>query len=295
MPRRLRIHVPGGFYHVTLRGNHQRAIFRSDGDARLLSAIVARAADRRTARVHAYCWMSNHLHLLVQVSVEPLASVMRDIASEYARAMQSELQTTGHFFERRYHATLVDTERYLKEVVRYIHLNPVEAKLVANPDEHRWCSHHQYLGAGRDPWVTTDLVLQAFGLTRQHAVAAYRAFMEQRAVPDWSGKLEFGGRASDVLGDDAFLARIKAHAWRATRGASLDELVAEACRRYRVSEQRLVCPVRDAHLAKVRVWIATEARKRGIATLSAVARRLGRSEATLRQAMRAVPRDESAG
>lgn len=294
MPRRLRIHVPGGFYHITLRGNHQRAIFRTDGDARMLGEIVARAIERRAARVHAYCWMTNHVHLLVQVGAEPLASVMRDIASEFARAMQCELQTTGHFFERRYHATIVDKERYLKEVVRYIHLNPVEAQLVTDPGEHRWCSHHEYLGAARDPWVTTDLVLQAFGSTRRHAMAAYVAFMAHRAVPDWSSKLEFGGRASDVLGDDGFLARIKAEAWRASQGISLDELVAEACRRFMISDQRLVCPVRDAYLAEVRVWIASEARKRGIATLSAVARRLGRSEATLRQAMRAT-RKESAG
>jgi REP element-mobilizing transposase RayT len=291
MPRRLRIHVPGGFYHVTLRGNHQRKIFHSDRDAELLNGIVTKALEVHSARLHAYCWMSNHIHMLVQVGADPLAWLMRQVASEFARAMQCRLATTGHFFERRYHATLVDAERYLKEVVRYIHLNPVDARVVRHPHDHHWCSHQDYLGAARNDWVTTDFVLQVFGSTRGRAVAAYEAFMENRDTPEWGAKLEFGGRASDVLGDETFVAKVKASVLQATTHQSLEDLIAEACRRFRVQEPRLVSPIRDPYLAKVRAWVAWQAKQRGIASLSMVARRLARNEATIRQAVRELPEE----
>jgi REP element-mobilizing transposase RayT len=291
MPRRLRIHVPGGFYHVTLRGNHQRKIFQSDTDAALLDEIVERAVEKYRARIHAYCWMSNHIHLLVQVGVDPLAAFMRQIASEFARAMQRKMDTTGHYFERRYHATLVDVECYLKEVVRYIHLNPVTAGIVLHPREYSWCSHSDYSQPNGRQWVTTDFVLQVFGSTRACAVAAYSAFLEKRDVCEWESKLEFGGRAADVLGDDAFIARARASAIRAKDWQDLEGLVGEACRRFMIHEDKLGSPIRDPFLARVRAWIAIQARERGIATLSAVARRVNRTEATLRQAIRDLPPD----
>lgn len=294
MPRRLRIHVPGGFYHVTLRGNHQQVIFFAASDRLLLNDIMARALLKHEARLHAYCWMGNHIHLLVQVGEAPLGCLMRQVASEYARRVQWHLPTSGHFFERRYHATLVDSDRYLKAVVRYIHLNPVEAGIVTDPAGHEWSSHHEYLGARHGSWVETDVVLREFGATRARAVAAYQAYLHERDTPDWAAALEIGPGAADVLGDEEFLRRV-----RATRDSgprqSLEELIAEACRRYRVVEGRLGSPLRDPVLSKVRAWIAMQARLRGIATLSEVARRLNRTEATLRQAIREMVPEEGAG
>jgi putative transposase len=294
MPRRLRIHLPGGFYHATLRGNHQRSIFHTESDPWLLNDIVARALAKYQARLHAYCWMSNHVHLLVQVGEAPLSCFMRQVASEFARRMQWHMPTSGHFFERRYHATLVDAERYLKAVVRYIHLNPIAAGLVADPADYAWSSHHEYLGLRQGAWVTTDDVLGAFGATRSRAMAAYRAFLEDRAVPDWSAKLEIGPDAEDILGDEEFVRRMLPPKERKSQ-QSLDELVAEGCRQFMVAETRLASPLRDSVLSKVRAWIAAQARIRGIATLSEAARRLERSEATLRQAMREQAAKERAG
>src|SRR6187399_2766342 len=156
MPRPPRIHVPNGFYHTTLRGNHRENIFVVDSDRLLLNTIVERALAKHGARIHAYCWMTNHLHLLVQVGKDPLAAPMRQIACEFARRMQAKLQTTGHFFERRYHAKLVDADSYLLELIRYIHLNPVRGGLVESPSQYRWSSHHAYLGTRSEDWVTTD-------------------------------------------------------------------------------------------------------------------------------------------
>ena len=177
MPRKLRLHVPGGFYHVTLRGNHQQPIFAAAHDHHLLNTIVARAIENFGARLHAYCWMTNHLHLLLQPGDEPLAGPMRQIASEFARAMQRRLETTGHFFERRFHATLVDVDSYLLAVLRYVHLNPVTAGMVSDLAEFPWSSHPNYLGLRAQPWLTTNFALGLFSADAERAIAAYRDFM----------------------------------------------------------------------------------------------------------------------
>jgi REP element-mobilizing transposase RayT len=289
MPRRLRLHLPGGFYHVTLRGNHQQNIFIAEGDRRLLNVIVARALEKFAARLHAYCWMSNHLHFLIEVGEEPLAGQMRQIAAEFARAMQRKLETTGHFFERRYHAVLVDIDSYLLELVRYIHLNPVRARLVGAAAEYPWCSHHAYVGARAEPWVTSDFVLRMFAAQRAPAVAAYRAFLESTELEPWE-KQAFDS-SIEVLGSDDFIAKLQPSTAMAVERQSLQKLIAEACRRFEFDRLALQSPVRDAYASKVRAWIAHQARSRRIASLAAVARELGRDESTLRQAMCAYPKE----
>jgi len=163
MARPPRLHLPGGFYHVTLRGNHRQAIFYRESDRAALEAIVADTLSRLAAHVHAYCWMTNHIHMLIQISDVPLWRVMLRIAGKYARAVQAAMQTTGHLFEKRYHAVLVDSEAYLLTLIRYLHLNPVSAALVGKPGDYSWSSHHEYLGTRAHPWVTTSTALLLLG------------------------------------------------------------------------------------------------------------------------------------
>lgn len=287
MPRQLRVHVPGGFYHVTLRGNHRRDIFFADEDRALLNKITARAIESYGARLHAYCWMTNHLHFLVQVGVQALSDPMRNIASEFARAMQIKLATTGHFFERRYHATVVDTDSYMKELVRYIHLNPVSSCVVSDPARYPWSSHHAYVGARSESWVTTDFALGMFGQTRERAIDAYRAFVRAADALEWQPTRMKGTHltfTTDRFTTEATNARAPVR----TR-QTLVELMEEACRRFEVTADELGSSARNPYLSKVRAWIANQAVKRRIATLAAVARVLARNEATLREAIQRYP------
>jgi REP element-mobilizing transposase RayT len=104
MGRPPRVHATGAFYNATLRGNHRQAIFRDDGDRERLDEVVAAAVERYDASLHAYCWMTNHVHLLVRVAEAPLGRVMQVMAARYARQFQRSIPTSGHLFERRYHA-----------------------------------------------------------------------------------------------------------------------------------------------------------------------------------------------
>lgn len=287
MPRRPRIHVPGGFYHVTLRGNHQQPLFECDHDRDLLNKIVARAIDKYDARLHAYCWMSNHLHFLLQTGVEPLARPMRQIAAEFARAMQARLVTTGHFFERRYHATLIEATDYLFTVLRYIHHNPVSANVCQRPDQYRWSSHHAYVGLRTEPWLTTRFILDKFGSGHADALRAYGDFM----APGPDEAREPFPEGAFIFGSDDFIERIRGLDRQKRGHQQLRDLIDEACVRFVVDRDRLGSPVRDHFLTKVRAWIAHQAAVRGVANRSDVARALGRTEGALRSAILRYPNE----
>lgn len=288
MPRPLRIHVPGAFYHVTLRGNHRQDIFFCPADRQLFSDTTAEVVDRFAARVHAYCWMTNHIHLLVQVSDVPLGKLMMRIASRYARTVQKQLHTTGHLFERRYHPVLVDADAYLLELLRYIHLNPVRADLVDRPCAWPWSSHRNYAGNRTDAWVTTDFALSMFHAERSAAISAYTRFVND-AIADMSAPSPFVGRNPNdnrILGSDDFAARVLGDSWHARSRKTLQQLIEEACLQFAISEAALLSPSAQRHLTRARAWIAHQAITLRIDSLSAVARHFNRSEAALRQSIK---------
>ena len=292
MARRLRLHLPGGFYHVTLRGNHRQPIFFVEQDRDLLDGVVAEAVGRLDARIHAYCWMTNHLHLLVQVADAPLGRLMLRIASRYARRMQASLATTGHLFERRYHAVLVDADSYLLALIRYIHLNPVRAGLVSDPAGYRRSSHRSYLGQHPPAWLSMDFALDLLGGDGPEAAARYRAFMGTETDCRWGeGPLKPHATHPQLMGSDAFLARVRASTRLTTPRGNLDDLLRECTEWFHIAPDALTSSSRSQHLVRARAWLGHRAVANGIATVSGLARQLGRSESALRQAMARHPPD----
>lgn len=286
MARRLRLHMPGGFYHVTLRGNHRQPIFFADTDRDLLGLVIADAVDRLEARIHAFCWMTNHLHLLVQVADAPLGRLILRIASRYARRVQASLPTTGHLFERRYHAVLVDADSYLLTLIRYIHLNPVRAAMVSDPANYPWSSHPAYLGKSQPIWLTTSFTQRLLGGTRDQSIERYRRFMNTTEDCRWGeGMLRPRTDQPDILGSDDFVARACAAIGQPRQHKSLDDLIGECAVRFHIPADALASPSRAHHLAAARAWLAHRAVVEGIASVSELARRLGRSESAIRQVM----------
>lgn len=287
MPRRPRIHVPGAFYHVTLRGNHRQNIFFRPADRQILNEIVAEVIERFEARVHAYCYMSNHIHALIQVGDAPLGRLMLRIAGRYARTIQAKLHTTGHLFEKRYHSILVDADAYLLQLLRYIHLNPVRARMVASPDQYPWSSHLAYLGQGEEPWITTAVALAMFHTDRQQAVEAYRRFvLDNRDARHRSPFTECNPSDRRILGSDDFASRLLGDTWRPRSVTTLETIITEACALFEISADRLYSPSRHHELVKARAWIAHQAVTQRIASLAFVARHLQRDESSLRHGMK---------
>lgn len=291
MTRRPRVHAPFGFYHVTLRGNHQQPVFFKDEHREWLNEIVATAIERHGALVHGYCWMTNHVHLVVQVGHTPLGQIVQLIAGRYARKVQAHLKTTGHLFENRYHAKLVDEDAYLLALLRYVHLNPVEAQLVRSPLEYAWSSHRAYAGQADTTWVTTDFALSMLASDRRRAIEAFLDFVH----PDAAGKTA-GSRTKPISEQPIPLADI---AWsaapppaRSPTGRSLDDVIDEVCRELSVSRSALESP--DArYLAKARALVTHRCLRERVATLAAVARHFDRDESTLRESLRRYYPDDS--
>jgi REP element-mobilizing transposase RayT len=285
MPRPRRIHVDGGIYHATLRGNHRQAIFNHDGERVLLNKIVARAIHKHAARIHAFCWMTNHLHLLVQVSDIPLGRLMHQVGCEYARAFQKNLATTGHLFENRYHSTLVDTDAYFLEAIRYVHQNPIRAGMVTTVGQYRWSSHAAYVGGG-EPWVTTDMALDLLSPQRSRAVVLYRAFISELPPPDVAAELSRLESGTPKQTIPVLMKRLETRAEPSVSAIALDELMRTACRHFAVSLVELRSPARLSRLVSARAWVAQEAVRGGCATLADVARALRRDESTLRHLLK---------
>jgi REP element-mobilizing transposase RayT len=287
MPRSLRLHVPGAFYHVTLRGNHRQDIFFARRDRLLFEELTAEVLERFCARLHAYCWMTNHVHMLLQVGDTPLGRLMLRIAGRYARSVQRHLGTTGHLFEKRYYPVLVDADEHLLGLLRYIHLNPVRSQLVKHPSAYPWSSHHAYLGRVTQPWLTTDFALRMFHLERKGAIDAYAHFVDQGLASDCpSPLLECNSSDKRILGSDDFAGKLLGAAWKSRSRTTLSELVEVACREFSVTEEELRSPSCERRLTKGRAWVAHQAVVQRIASLSTVARHFNRSEAALRQGIK---------
>ena len=285
MARKPRIHCPGALYHVILRGNDRQAVFFDDPDRDLWESLLLRALERYEASLHAYCWMTNHMHFIAQVGEKPLGAVVRHAAARYSRRVNEQQNRTGHLFERRHRAILVTGDRYLMGLVRYIHRNPVRAGMVANLDEYRWSSHPIYAGLRSSPWLTTDTVLQMFGETSATARRNYRRFMQDHAQEDLSQYRK--GRDED---HEAPITR-KASGSRqddpegGQQQPTLESIIHRHLKTHGLAEAQLSGPGRARYLTSVRGDIAVEALEQGVTNIAGLARRLNRSESAISQAV----------
>jgi len=279
MPRPPRLHVPGGCYHVILRGNHREDLFGCPNDRFELNEIVMDVLKRFDARLHAYCWMTNHLHALIQIHQHPLGKLMQRIAMRFSRYRHKSLHTTGHLFERRYKAWLVDVDQYFLALLRYIHLNPVAAHMVDDPADYPYSSHRIYLGIDTATWITSDFGLSLFSNDLQLARQAYRHFMSQSCDHD----VESAAHPEDsrVIGGDSFISNIPAVRYRPRSNIRLDDLAVRLCAEYGIDVEYLRSSSRARHLASIRVALAQQAVQLRVATLTQVAAFLHRDPSGL--------------
>ncbi len=170
MARKPRIHFPDAVYHVIVRGNCRQDIFIDDHDRYRFYLLLQAGTERFGHRIHAFCLMSNHVHLVVQTGEIPLSRIMQNLSLRYTRWINWRHHRVGHLFQGRYKAVLVDADAYFLELVRYVHLNPVRAEMAKTPEEYLWTGHRAYLGKETLPWLTTDWALSLLAEKRNRAV-----------------------------------------------------------------------------------------------------------------------------
>ena len=164
MPRKPRVEFPDAIHHVTIRGVNRSPVFRDDADNWAFVQLLGSCCERHDWRVVAYCLMVNHAHLVISTPAANLGVGMQWLTANYARRSHSRYRTTGHVFQGRYHSMLVNRDAYLLEVVRYVLLNPVRARLCDTATEWRWSSAREMLGLRPKPdWADFSLIHALLG------------------------------------------------------------------------------------------------------------------------------------
>jgi putative transposase len=201
MSRSLRIEYPGAFYHITSRGNARQNIFKTKRDYVESLNILNDNLKRYNWECYAYCLMSNHYHLLIKTLDPNLAQGMRQLNGVYTQKFNYLHKTVGHVFQGRYNAVLIDEDKYFYELVRYIVLNPVKAKIVKNPDNYQWSSHREMIGNSKDNICNIEKVLKKFQNIKEYKKYINQKTDETDVWEDLKGGL--------VLGSFEFVDKIK--------------------------------------------------------------------------------------
>lgn len=205
MARPLRIEYPGAVYHLTARGNARQPIFREAEDRQRFLRTLDQVVGRYGWVCHAYCLMTNHYHLLIETPRPTLARGMRQLNGVYTQAFNHHHGRSGHLFQGRYHAVVVEKEAHLLELCRYVVLNPVRVKACRTAGEWRWSSYRATAGLTEAPgFLTVNWVLAQFGKQPRQAQARYRAFVrEGLGRHPWQDL-----RGQIYLGSEDFIARL---------------------------------------------------------------------------------------
>jgi putative transposase len=178
MARQLRLDFAGAIHHVTARGNERRSLFRCDADRRLFLQLLGDAAKRFRWSVAAYVLMTNHFHILIQTPEANLSRGMHWLAGAYAMRFNRRYGRSGHLFQGRFHSFLVDRDSYFSEVLRYVVLNPVRAKMVVHAEDYRWSSYRATAGLTPAPkWLDVSAALAPFETSLGCAQSEYAAFV----------------------------------------------------------------------------------------------------------------------
>jgi putative transposase len=181
MPRHARIHYPGGIYYLISRFVNGSYLIKTDEDRTQYLRLLGNASNKTDALILSYCLMSNHIHLVVRAGRDSLEGLMKSVNAGFAGWINNRSKRRkGPVFAGRYKSILVDEEAYLLELVRYVHNNPVRAKVASHARDISWSGHQAYVGDVTPPeWLNIGYVLSMFG--KQHAanVRKFEAFVRE--------------------------------------------------------------------------------------------------------------------
>lgn len=314
MPRQARLDAPGTLHHVIIRGIEKRPIVDDEKDRENFVNRLGDLSAETETKIYAWSLLTNHAHLLLKSGPWGLPKLMRRLLTGYAVTYNRRHLRHGHLFQNRYHSIVCDEDIYFRELVRYIHLNPLRANLVKTLlelDDYRWCGHGVLMGRIKHPWMDREYVLSWFGEREGEARRIYRKYMEEgfdqgrrpelvgggmvRSFGGWSAVLSLrrlqGGLLSDqrILGTGDFVEGILKGSTEQIqyrfnlkeRQQRVQRIIEESCRRERVSLEELRMGSRRGQISRIRSEIAERLVKEVGMPLAQVARTLGVSTSAI--------------
>jgi putative transposase len=203
MPRQARLDAPGALHHVMIRGIERRAIFRSDRDREDFLDRLASLLPETGTLCYAWAFLSNHAHFLLRSGNNGIAGLMRRLLTGYAVSFNLRHRRHGQLFQNRYKSILCEEDPYLLELVRYIHLNPVRAKVVADLQElghYPYSGHSALVGKSVREFQDIEYVLESFGKTVSVARMRYLAYVQAGFSQGRRNDLMGGGQIRSLGG-----------------------------------------------------------------------------------------------
>ncbi|HOP40629.1 MAG TPA: transposase [Geobacteraceae bacterium] len=307
MPRQARIDAPGALHHVIARGIDRCKIFRDDADRDDLLLRLGRLLPETETSCYAWALIPNHFHLLLKTGNVPVATIMRRLLTGYAAGFNRRHRRSGHLFQNRYKSILCQEDAYLSELVRYIHLNPLRARIVRDLetlDSYPYAGHCALMGKQKIDWQSTDSVLTLFGSKLSHARSNYHNFVAEgveqgrrpelvgggliRSAGGWSGvqQLRKNGiyQKSDerILGDSTFVESVLAETEEKmasqyalkSKGIDLPRLQRLAAALTDISPEALTGPSKSRNIVKARILVCYWAARDLGLTMTDIARYL---------------------
>jgi len=249
MSRPLRISYPGALYHITARGNEKNLIYREKEDYRKFLKILSDLPKRFSIVIYGYVLMGNHYHLLIETHKGNITKVMHYLNTVYTGYFNRKYHRVGHLFQGRYQGLLIEKDRYLLSVSRYIHLNPVRALMVKRPEEFNWSSYLQYIGKReREKWLNCNWILRRYSKDELKARRSYQAFVEEGLTLK---KNPFHNlNSKPIVGSKSFIEETKRKiklkkqreipkSRRLAKRIKYEEVMAILTKRFRISEQKI--------------------------------------------------------
>jgi putative transposase len=295
MPRKSRIDAPDAVHHVIGRGIAREKIFVGESDRDDFIDRLGGILTETKTTCYAWALIPNHFHLLLRTGTAPLSSVMRRLLTGYAVGYNLRHHRYGHLFQNRYKSILCEEDPYLLELVRYIHLNPLRARLVGDYEElcrYPYGGHSVILGYGRKEWQDVDYVLGLFAQKRSTARGRYLQFVEEgieqgkrpdlmgggllRSQGGWTGVKALRGTGTyqkgdeRILGKGDFVAQVLAGAEEelerkyrlAAGGYNLDRLIHRVAEILGMSSEEVIEPGKTRQRVEARsllcYWATTE-------------------------------------
>ncbi len=212
MPRQSRIDAPGALHHIISRGIEKRKIFQDVEDYENFLSRLGKLVIETGTTCYAWALMPNHFHLLLKTGGKPISKLMQRLLTGYVITFNQKHRRVGPLFQNRYKSILCQEDIYLKELVRYIHLNPLRAKIVKSKkqlDSYKYCGHSTLMNKGKTEWQETEFILSMFAKTKSIARKKYSEFLKDSSNQGKRDDLVGGGLIRSIGGWDKVKSRRK--------------------------------------------------------------------------------------
>ena len=205
MPRGPRPVIPEIPHHIIHRGNNRQQVFFTDKDHSFLIKTIQEAKKEFNCLIYGYCFMKNHIHIIVQPTLmDSLSKMLKLVAGRYTRYINKIYKRTGTLWEGRFKSSPIEQERYLLGCIRYIEMNPVRAKLVKDPRDYRWSSYSKRAFGEDDPILDSDPYYLELGKTSRERREAYRVWFKESFAEDELNHIREGIRRTVPIGSKDF-------------------------------------------------------------------------------------------